>query len=128
MWGWFILNSKNICISIILIKITTNSFSLMIYVNVIGFKNFRYNTLFPSRINLNPRKLTVFDFVISDMPILPYLVNKELLNNVNPSLLQILWIYFMDKNKDLEDVNLATIRNEDWWRLEKSQFGRKKLP
>jgi len=34
----------------------------------------------------------------------------------------------MDKNKDLEDVNLATIRNEDWWRLEKFQFGRKKLP
>jgi len=32
------------------------------------------------------------------------------------------------KSKDLEDVNLADIRNDDWWRLEKSQFGRKKLP
>jgi hypothetical protein len=33
----------------------------------------------------------------------------------------------MDKNKDKEDENLATKRNEDWWRLEKFQFGRKKL-
>jgi len=36
--------------------------------------------------------------------------------------------YIMDKNKEKEDENLATKRNEDWWRLEKSQFGRKKLP
>jgi hypothetical protein len=29
--------------------------------------------------------------------------------------------------KDCEDENLADIKNEDWWRLEKFQFGRKKL-
>jgi len=34
----------------------------------------------------------------------------------------------MSKTEDKEDVNLATKRNDDWWRLEKSQFGRKKLP
>jgi hypothetical protein len=33
----------------------------------------------------------------------------------------------MGKTEDKEDVNLATKRNEDWWRLEKFQFGRKKL-
>jgi len=33
----------------------------------------------------------------------------------------------MDNNEDKEDENLATKRNEDWWRLEKFQFGRKKL-
>ena len=33
----------------------------------------------------------------------------------------------MVKHEDKEDENLATKRNEDWWRLEKSQFGRKKL-
>jgi hypothetical protein len=33
----------------------------------------------------------------------------------------------MNKNKSSEDENLATKRNEDWWRLEKFQLGRKKL-
>ena len=33
----------------------------------------------------------------------------------------------MYKREDKEDENLATKRNEDWWRLEKFQFGRKKL-
>ena len=34
----------------------------------------------------------------------------------------------MSKKEDKEDdENLATKRNEDWWRLEKSQFGGKKF-
>jgi hypothetical protein len=33
----------------------------------------------------------------------------------------------MSKKEDKEDENLATKRNEDWWRLEKYQFGGKKL-
>jgi hypothetical protein len=27
-----------------------------------------------------------------------------------------------------DDEKLAQKRNEDWWRLEKSQFGRKRIP
>jgi len=34
----------------------------------------------------------------------------------------------MDKKKiEQEDVNLADIKNDDWWRLEKFQIGRKKI-
>lgn len=29
--------------------------------------------------------------------------------------------------KEEEDDNLATKKNEDWWRLEKSQIGRRKF-
>lgn len=32
----------------------------------------------------------------------------------------------MSKKKETEE-NLASKRNEDWWRLEKSQLGRKKF-
>jgi len=40
------------------------------YLIITGFKNLRYNVFFPSRINCNPKKSTVFavlDCVISDM-------------------------------------------------------------
>jgi len=30
--------------------------------------------------------------------------------------------------KEEEDDNLAIKRNNDWWRLEKYQIGRKKIP
>ena len=34
----------------------------------------------------------------------------------------------MKKNvKEQEDENLADKKNEDWWRLEKSQIGRRKF-
>jgi len=33
----------------------------------------------------------------------------------------------MSKKESKEDENLATKRDDDWWRLEKSQFGRRKL-
>jgi len=42
---------------------------------------------FPSRINRNPRKLTVSDCVVLAMVNLQRLTNKELLNNVTLSLL-----------------------------------------
>ncbi|NJK78045.1 MAG: hypothetical protein HC944_04130, partial [Nanoarchaeota archaeon] len=32
----------------------------------------------------------------------------------------------MNKKKDKEDENIASKRNDDWWRLEKFQIGRKK--
>jgi len=32
----------------------------------------------------------------------------------------------MSKKKEIEE-NLANKRNKDWWRLEKSQLGRKKF-
>ena len=32
------------------------------------------------------------------------------------------------KKKYNEDENLASKRNEDWWRLEKFQIGRKRFP
>ena len=31
------------------------------------------------------------------------------------------------KVKEQEDENLADKKNEDWWRLEKSQIGRRKF-
>jgi len=34
----------------------------------------------------------------------------------------------MNKKEDKEDENLASKRNDDWWRLEKFQIGRKKIP
>jgi len=33
----------------------------------------------------------------------------------------------MYKKREIEDENLASKRNEDWWRLEKFQLGRKKF-
>lgn len=34
----------------------------------------------------------------------------------------------MDKEEDkIEDENLADKKNDDWWRLEKSQIGRRKF-
>jgi hypothetical protein len=30
--------------------------------------------------------------------------------------------------KEDEEINLANKRNEEWWRLEKYQIGRKKIP
>ncbi len=34
----------------------------------------------------------------------------------------------MDKQEDkIEDENLADKKNDDWWRLEKSQIGRRKF-
>ena len=34
----------------------------------------------------------------------------------------------MDKEEDkIEDENLADKKNEDWWRLEKFQIGRRKF-
>ena len=36
--------------------------------------------------------------------------------------------YYMSKKKESqEDENLASRKNEDWWRLEKFQIGRKKI-
>jgi len=34
----------------------------------------------------------------------------------------------MSKKESKEDENLATKRDDDWWRLEKFQFGKRKLP
>ncbi len=31
------------------------------------------------------------------------------------------------KKKEIEDENLASKKNDDWWRLEKSQIGRRKF-
>jgi hypothetical protein len=32
----------------------------------------------------------------------------------------------MNKKEEMDDENIADKRNEDWWRLEKSQIGRRK--
>jgi len=32
------------------------------------------------------------------------------------------------QEKEDEEINLANKRNEEWWRLEKYQIGRKKIP
>jgi hypothetical protein len=32
----------------------------------------------------------------------------------------------MNKKEKMDDENIADKRNEDWWRLEKSQIGRRK--
>jgi len=34
----------------------------------------------------------------------------------------------MSKKESKEDENLAAKRDDDWWRLEKFQFGKRKLP
>jgi len=35
----------------------------------------------------------------------------------------------VDKQEDkIEDENIADKKNDDWWRLEKSQIGRRKFP
>ena len=33
----------------------------------------------------------------------------------------------MAKEKDFDDENLAAKKNNDWWRLEKSQIGRRRF-
>ncbi len=33
----------------------------------------------------------------------------------------------MTEDNDLEEENLATKKNKDWWRLEKFQIGRKRF-
>lgn len=32
----------------------------------------------------------------------------------------------MNRKEEIDDENIADKRNEDWWRLEKSQIGRRK--
>ena len=34
----------------------------------------------------------------------------------------------MKKREDYEEENLADKKNNDWWRLEKSQIGRSRFP
>jgi len=34
----------------------------------------------------------------------------------------------MKRQKDSDEENLAIKKNEDWWRLEKSQIGRSRFP
>ncbi len=51
---------------------------------------------------------------------------KQILNNVNSVLLEIIPITSMKKKMETEDDDLDK-RNDDWWRLEKFQIGRRRF-